>query len=169
MLKIIAAMAGNRVIGNNGSIPWELHDDMKWFQGLTNGKPVVMGSKTYWSLSSRYRPLPNRENIVITRHPSRLAGEAVTILDNFNEILKLSKRSNVFVMGGAEIYALALPHADEMYLTRVEAEPVGDTFFPVWEEKEWQLVSTVRHPQDEKNEYAFHWEVWRHRNRWPAR
>ncbi len=169
MLKIIVAMAENGVIGNNGSIPWKLHTDMKWFQGLTSWKPVVMGSKTYWSLPAPYRPLPNRENLVLTRQPKNLLGQAVTVLDNFDEILKLSKTQDVFVIGGAEIYALALPHASEMYITRVEAEPLGDTFFPQWEKREWQLVSSVRHPQDEKNDHPFHWEVWRHRVHWPAR
>jgi dihydrofolate reductase len=160
-LKIIAALSENHVIGNGGNIPWKLSDDMSWFRRQTGIDPVVMGRKTYESLPERFRPLPRRENIILTRRPKRFEMIAVTALDDFQKVLGRARRETLWAMGGAEIYKLALPHASEMYLTRVEITIVGDAFFPMWNDKEWSLVSIEHRMRDEQNEHNFTWEVWR--------
>lgn len=159
-LKVIAAVAENGVIGSAGAIPWKLADDMKWFKAQTGNRPVVMGSKTYWSLPARFRPLPMRENIVLTRNPEKLSSEQVTLTTDFNQVVERAKHEDIFVIGGAEIYSLALPYASELYLTRVHAKPEGDTHFPLWGVEDAQLTFSEHHSRDEKNDHDFTFEIW---------
>jgi dihydrofolate reductase len=158
MLKIIAAVAENRVIGKNGGLPWRLPDDLKRFKQLTGNSPVVMGSKTYWSLPKSVRPLPERENLVLTRHPEVFCGERVTLLSDFQEAVRRSELEDIFVIGGAEVYALALPHAEELFLTRVHAAPEGETLFPEVAD-EGELVSKEHHSSDTRHPVSFTWEI----------
>ncbi|OHA91540.1 MAG: hypothetical protein A2758_00270 [Candidatus Zambryskibacteria bacterium RIFCSPHIGHO2_01_FULL_49_18] len=160
MLKIIAAVSENGVIGNDGGIPWKLSDDMRRFKEKTGNCPIVMGSKTYWSLPNRFRPLPGRENLVLTRHPAQFEGENVTMLDDFLKVVARAKEEEVWVIGGAEIYKLALPYTSEMHITRVDLIVAGDTFFPRWNDAEWRLVSAEEHEKDRGNERGFTWEIW---------
>ncbi|OHA92359.1 MAG: hypothetical protein A3J09_02730 [Candidatus Zambryskibacteria bacterium RIFCSPLOWO2_02_FULL_51_21] len=162
-LKIIAAVAENGVIGSGGALPWRLADDMKWFKKQTGTSAVVMGRKTFDSLPRKFRPLPNRENIVLTRNPSGIDDFGVTVLGDFQKVVKMSKKRDVWVIGGGEIYRLALPHASHLYLTLVDVIIAGDTFFPRWNKNEWQMLSCERHPKDAGNEHSFRWEVWRHK------
>jgi dihydrofolate reductase len=162
MLKIIAAVAENGVIGAADKLPWKrLSDDMDWFKHQTGHRPVVMGRKTFWSLPERYRPLPNRENIVLTRHPEQLAGQQVTILGDFEAVLQRARLEDLFVMGGAEIYELALPYAHELYITRVHAFLTGDAFFPEWRQGGWSLTFCERRASDDRNQYNFTWQIWK--------
>lgn len=166
-LKIIAAVAQNGVIGRGNDIPWKLRDDLKLFQEHTMGHPVVMGKKTFHSIVNRIgKPLPGRENIVLTRHPNSLRCDGVTVLDDWNKVLERAEGHTLFVAGGAEIYKLALPHASEMYLTHIKAEVEGDTLFPEYSEGDWQAARVLeRQAPDEKNEYPFtHWKYRRLRN-----
>jgi len=163
-LKIIAAVAANGVIGKDGKLLWRLPDDMEWFRDQTGTSPVVMGRKTYWSLPERFRPLPNRENFVLSRHP-HLVGDGVFILNDFRAVVEMSRIRDIFVMGGGEIYALALPHADEMLLTRVHVYLNGNVYFPAWHEEDWNLIFSDRRPSDERNQYNFTWEIWKRAHR----
>jgi dihydrofolate reductase len=167
-LKIIVAVAMNNVIGNKNSLPFHLADDMKHFKEKTVGYPVVCGSTTYFSLPAKVRPLPDRENIVLTRDPSKLKGERVTIVTDFTEVIERGLREELWVIGGAEIYELALPIAVELHLTRVQVILLGDALFPKWDSADWSLTSQERVAADEKNQYNFSWEVWARRNTGPA-
>ncbi len=156
MLKIIAAVSENGVIGKEGKIPWKLRDDMLWFKEVTAHHPVVMGRKTYNSIIERlHRPLPGRENIVLTRNPHTLRCDGVTPTNSWEEVLERAEKEDVFVIGGSDVYAMALPHARKMYITHVEAKVEGDAFFPAWNPDEWDGAPRPPHPADEKNEYPY--------------
>ena len=168
MLKIIAAVTIKRVIGQENGLPFRLADDMKRFKEKTVGHPVVCGSTTYLSLPAKFRPLPDRENIVLTRDPSKLKGERVTVVSDFAEIINRSHKEDLWIIGGATIYTLALPVTKELHLTRVQAIIPGDSLFPKWDSADWSLTSQEMVSADEKNQYSFSWEVWRCRNTGPA-
>jgi len=152
VVSLIAAMGENRVIGRGGGLPWHLPDDQKYFKRLTVDHTVIMGRKTYDEVK---RPLANRRNVVISRNPA-FHPPGVTVVPNLAEALALgATESEVFVIGGAEIYRLALPRADRLYLTVVHASPEGDTYFPPFDESAWVLESEELHPADERHEHAF--------------
>jgi dihydrofolate reductase len=161
-ISIIVAMAQNRVIGRRGTLPWRLSADLKRFKSLTMGHHLIMGRKTYESIG---RPLPGRTSIVISRGQETLArraseGNAATQIENlmFTNSLEsamdiAASDPEVFVIGGAQIYELALPRADRLYVTHVEADVAGDTFFPAYDPAEWRLVEETAHAADTKNEF----------------
>jgi dihydrofolate reductase len=149
---LIAAMAENRVIGRGNTLPWHLPADLKRFKALTMGHAVVMGRRTFDTLE---RPLPGRRNIVLTRDPgwSRPGVEVVGTLD---EALALVRDdAEVFIAGGAEVYAQALPRADRVQLTLVHAVVAGDARFPELPREEWMLVADERHPADAQHAFPF--------------
>ena len=132
-LALIWAMAENRVIGRNNSLPWRLPNDMRHFMQTTMGRPVIMGRKTFESMKA---PLPGRTNIVMTQNPL-WQREGVQVVATLDEAIALAESQGVIdgidevmVIGGAQVYELALPIADRLYLTLVHAEPQGDVFFP---------------------------------------
>ncbi|WP_028451426.1 dihydrofolate reductase [Chitinilyticum aquatile] len=137
-LALIAAVARNRVIGIENRLPFRLPGDLQRFKALTMGSPMIMGRKTFESLPGR---LPGRRHLVITRNPAWQA-EGAEVFASLAEALQACARSELaFVIGGGEIYALALPQADLLYLTEVDAEPAGDTLFPAFERSDWPLLS----------------------------
>lgn len=127
-MKAIVAMSENRVIGNNGAIPWHLPEDFKFFKATTMGHAIVMGRKTYESIG---KPLPGRENIILSRTMPETPG--ITIVRSPEELLALENSQNFFVIGGAEIYRLLLPRCSELFVTKVPVTINGDTFFPEFE------------------------------------
>ena len=130
-VSIIVAMDRCGVIGANGRLPWHLPADLKHFKSVTMGKPIIMGRKTHESIG---RPLPGRENIVLTRDPGYLA-PTCTVLRSVDAVLAhCSAAEEIMIMGGAEIYAQFLPRAARIYLTRIDAALGGDTHFPQWED-----------------------------------
>jgi dihydrofolate reductase len=132
-VSLVAAVARGGVIGNEGGIPWRLPEDVAQFKELTTGHAVVMGRRTWDSIAARFRPLPDRRNVVVTRDPE-WQGEGAERAGSVEEALALlAGEEHVFVIGGAEIYAAALPHADELVLTEIDLEVEGDTFFPDWD------------------------------------
>ncbi|MEH6459544.1 dihydrofolate reductase [Chitinimonas sp. JJ19] len=138
MLSLIAALAQNRTVGINNTLPWHLPDDLKYFKATTSGHPIIMGRKTYDSIG---RPLPNRHNIVVTRDPIWRA-DGVTVVHSMEDAMKAAGEANeVFLIGGATLYALALPYADRLYLTEIEAEIEGDAFFPEWPRNKFTEIS----------------------------
>lgn len=145
-------MAENRVIGRGGTLPWHLPADMKRFKSLTTGHVIVMGRKTFESIG---RPLPNRRHVVLTRN-RRYQPEGASVVTSLSEALRLAEgEQEIFVVGGAEIYRLALPHADRLHLTIVHADVVGDACFPKIDWNEWTLLDDVRHAADEKHSYPY--------------
>ena len=156
MVSVIVAVAENGVIGDKNTLLWHISEDLRNFKRVTSGHPVVMGRKTYDSLG---RPLPNRTNVVITRQNIEIDG--CEVVHSLEEALsKFSAEEEVFVIGGAQIYAEALPIADRFYLTRVHHAYEGDTSFPAWNENEWSLVESERFERGEKYEYPFTIEIY---------
>jgi dihydrofolate reductase len=129
-LHAIAAMTQNRVIGLHGQMPWHLPADLKFFKRTTSGHPVLMGRKTWDSLG---RPLPNRRNLVLSRNAASLAGAEV--ITQVQDLATLGLTGDVFVIGGAEIYKLLMPHCASVYLTELNFTTEGDTFFPEFEQE----------------------------------
>ena len=136
--KAIAAMSLNRVIGAGNKIPWHLPEDFNWFKQLTTGNVIVMGRKTFESIG---RPLPNRETIVLSRSPVSHPG--VRTVCDLEELQSLAGERQVFVCGGAQIYAQVLPRCSDLYLTLVKREVEGDTFFPPFEDR-FELIEELR-------------------------
>ena len=153
MLSLIAALAKNRVIGKDGDIPWRIPEDWQHFKRVTIGKPIIMGRKTYESIG---RPLPGRSNIVVTRNPE-FEAEGVTVTHSLERALekaKAEKADELFVIGGSQLYKEALPEADRLYLTYVDKEVDGDTFFPEFDKDEWRELER-RNLYSDKAEVAF--------------
>jgi dihydrofolate reductase len=154
-LSIVAAVARNGVIGREGGIPWHIPEDMARFRALTTGHPVVMGRKTWDSLPDRFRPLPGRRNVVVTRNPVWTAdgAERAASLDTALELL--DDPETVFVIGGASLYDQALPLADDLELTEVDLEPEGDAFFPAWDREAFEEMSRDARVSEDGTPFAF--------------
>ncbi len=159
MISIIVAVAQNGVIGDRNALLWHIREDLQHFKALTTGHPVVMGRKTHESLG---RPLPNRRNVVVTRQETTFEGcETVHSLGEALALFPAEKE--VFIIGGAQIYAEALPLADRFYLTRVEHSYEGDTRFPEWDASQWRLVESEAFPHGESYPYPFVFETYERR------
>lgn len=160
---LVAALGLNREIGANGSMPWRLKSDMKRFRQLTTGHSVIMGRVTFISILEALRkPLPNRQNIVVTRGDFSYPG--VTVAHSIEEAVQLAEMpGEVICAGGGQIYELAMPLADEMWLTHVEgAFPEADTFFPMWMgQHEGWLVSEEERVRSEKDSHDTVFRKWR--------
>ncbi|MFE8695802.1 dihydrofolate reductase [Cytobacillus sp. FJAT-53684] len=159
MISLMWAMDNNRVIGYKNQLPWHLPEDLKFFKRMTMGHPIAMGRKTWDSIG---RPLPGRENIVITRNPE-FTCEGCTVLNSIDALLEYSRQRDdeIFVIGGAEIFKLILPHSDKLYLTRIYDEFEGDTFFPELQMEDWSLLSQEKGIKDEKNPYDYEFEIYK--------
>jgi dihydrofolate reductase len=156
-LSLIVAASENNVIGIDGGLPWSLPDDMKRFKELTRGKPVIMGRKTYESIPAKFRPLPERVNIVVTRQ-REYAAPGCMVVASFNAAVDAAVATgndHVFVIGGGEIYREALVVADAVYLTRVHTTLTGDVTFPALSSSEWREVSREEHPADDRHAHPF--------------
>jgi dihydrofolate reductase len=161
-ISMIAAVSENWVIGRNNDLPWNLPDDMKYFMQTTKGHCVIMGRKNYESIPDKFRPLPNRNNIVVTR---QLAYEAVgcTVVHSLEEaLLKAAEfdQNEIFLIGGAEIYREGLLIANKLYLTEIAATIIGDVYFPAINPSEWQEVSRSKHSIDLRHQYTFDFVVY---------
>ncbi len=152
MISIIAAMGKNRELGLEGKLPWHLPDDFKRFKNLTTGHAVIMGRKTFESIG---KPLPQRKNIIITRDAAYAAPGCVVVHSMEEAFKAAADDTETFVVGGAEIYKLALPYAHKMYLTLVDAAPQADAYFPEFDKSEWTVAQEEPHPSDEKHQYPF--------------
>jgi dihydrofolate reductase len=159
---LIAAMAENRVIGRDNALPWHLPDDLARFKQRTEGHVVIMGRRTFESVG---RPLPNRRSIVITRkhdyHPP--GAEIARSREEALERARETKQDEVFILGGAEIYTVALPEVDRLELTIVHADVSGDTLFPECDLDEWSLIDEQRHEADPRHAYAFSFRTYERR------
>ena len=156
-LVLVVARARNGVIGNAGALPWHLPADLRHFKRLTVDKPVIMGRRTFESIG---KPLPGRHNIVLTRD-SRWQAEGVTIVANFAEAIAAaglnpqSRADTIMVIGGAQIYAEALPSATRIELTEVDAAPEGDTILPPFDALRWRETAREDHPAADDTQPAF--------------
>jgi len=162
-LALMVARAANGCIGRDNKLPWYLPNDLKYFKQVTTGKPIIMGRKTWESLRG---PLPGRTNIVITRQPDYEAAGA-RVVASLDEAVRLAEQvalidgaGEAVVIGGAEIYALALPKVDRMYITEVHADVAGDAFFPDYPREVWQEIGREDFAAQPPNEYDYSFVVY---------
>lgn len=151
-IALVVAMAENRVIGRGNALPWKISEDLRFFKKITMGKPILMGRKTFQSIG---KALPGRTNIVISRDPD-FAAEGIKTAPDLETAIKLAKLESpeeIMIIGGAEIYALALPLADRIYLTEVHAKIDGDAWFPAYDRAEWS--ETARTDFDSEPAFSF--------------
>jgi dihydrofolate reductase len=154
LLSLVAAVAENRVIGRDGRLPWRLPDELAHFKRVTLGKPVLMGRHTFVSIG---KPLPGRLNVVLSRAPD-FAPAGVVVARDLDAALaraEVAGAPEVMMIGGAVLYAEALPRADRIYLTRVRASPPGDAYFPALDPAEWRETLLEEHPADARHAHAY--------------
>jgi len=154
VLTLIAAVARNGVIGVDNRLPWHLPADLQHFKALTLGNTVIMGRKTWESLPAKFRPLPGRRNVVVTRDGNYRAEGAVVAL-SLPAAIEAAETGEAFVIGGAELYAAALPLADRLELTEIDAAFEGDTHFPAIDPHRWRETARETHRAEAGFDYAF--------------
>ncbi len=155
-LSLIVAMAKNRIIGADGKIPWHLPNELQLFKSVTMGHHIIMGRKTYESIK---RLLPGRTTVIVTRQKNYTIPGA-KIAHTLDEAVALcAGDSEIFVIGGGELYRAALPKTDRIYLTVVDAEPAGDTQMPEFDVAQWRLHSTERFGRDERHAHDYRFEI----------
>jgi dihydrofolate reductase len=165
-LVVIAAVARNGVIGRDGMMPWHLPQDLRHFRELTHGHTVVMGRRTWESLAPRFRPLPGRRNIVVSRDANYPAAGA-TLASSLTDALAQAHQhagERVFVIGGAQLYAQALPLADELELTELHADVAGNTVFPAWNRGDFEETRRTAHAADPAGTPAFDFVTYRRKS-----
>ena len=151
-VSIIVAMANNRVIGKDNDMPWHLPADLQHFRKVTTGKPIIMGRKTYESIG---RPLPKRHNIIISRN-SDYKVEGCDVVGSLDEAVKLAGDvEEIFIIGGGFLYNQTIDSADKLYLTFIDLEVDGDTFFPVFEHLNTKKIASEQHQKDDNNPYDY--------------
>ena len=150
-LSLIAAMGSNREIGLDGNMPWHLPAELQHFKKTTMGKAILMGRKTWQAIG---RPLPGRQNIVITRNPLFEAPGA-DVCTSLSAAVELSRSSEIMVIGGGQLYSFALPQAQRMVLTLIDIQTDADTWFPKWESKEWRQIEQRVVSADDQNPLSY--------------
>ncbi|MBP8897504.1 MAG: dihydrofolate reductase [Sulfuritalea sp.] len=153
-LTVIAAVARNGVIGRDNALPWHLPADLKRFKALTTGHAVIMGRKTWESLPEKFRPLPGRQNIVVTRNAGYAASGA-TVVNSLADAVAAASGSEAFVIGGAELYQAALGLADRLELTEIARDYDGDTVFPTRDPAQWRETARESQRDDNGLDFAF--------------
>ena len=158
-ISLIVAHSKNRAIGIDNQIPWYLPADLKYFKKTTLGHHILMGRKSYLSIG---KPLPGRTNLVLTRNPFFTANGIIVIhtIKEGIEFAKATGEKELFIIGGGEIYRQSLMLADRLYITEVDLEIEGDTFFPELNPKEWKLISEDSHEANEKNKWNFNFKIY---------
>jgi len=157
IISLIAAISKNNVIGVDGDLPWSLPKDMRFFSTTTKGHHVLMGRKNFDSIPDKYRPLPDRPNLVVTRQEGYKA-EGAQVFNSIEEAVDFTKTTNeteLFIIGGGEIYNQTIHLADKIYLTRVDAKINGDAYFPVFNESSFERKEVFAHEKDDLHNYAF--------------
>ena len=156
-LSLIVAMAQNRTIGINNTLPWRCPEDLKHFKALTMGHHIIMGRKTYDSIG---RPLPGRTTVIVTRNAG-LKVEGCLVVHSLDEAISTCKNDNeIFIVGGGELYTQALTRADRMYITEIQMDVAGDAHFPAFERSQWEELSRDRRSQTEPQPMEYHFAVY---------
>ncbi|MES2212360.1 MAG: dihydrofolate reductase [Pseudomonadota bacterium] len=153
----IVAIDENRVIGYEGKMPWHLPADLAYFKAVTLGKPIIMGRTTYEHLPKK--PLPGRINVVLSRTAGYEAPGCLVFSSLPEALAALQEHPEVMIIGGAQVYAAALPLSNYLYITHIRHAFKGDTLFPIWDTKLWREISIETHPADERNPYAYSFQV----------
>lgn len=166
-ISMIAAVSKNGIIGRDGDMPWRLSTDLKRFKKVTMGCPIIIGRKTFLSFGGK--PLPGRQNIVISR--SAYNADGITHCFSLESAIKIAKatainddKKEIFIVGGGQIYDLAMPLADRLYMTHIDAEIDGDTKFPEIDQNLWEINHQEHVPAGEKDNYPTQYVIYRRRN-----
>ncbi|MBU6079467.1 MULTISPECIES: dihydrofolate reductase [Allobacillus] len=149
MYSLMVAFDENQVIGHQNGMPWHLPNDLKYFKKVTTGKPIVMGRKTFESIG---RPLPNRENIIMTRD-EKYEQEGCTVIHSWDELDRFKSYDEIIIIGGSQLFEKAIDFVDRMYVTKIHETFEGDTYFPEVNWSQWEEVSSQKGIVDEKNKY----------------
>ncbi|MFC7392811.1 dihydrofolate reductase [Scopulibacillus cellulosilyticus] len=162
MISFLLAMDKKKLIGKNNDLPWYLPADLKYFKKITMGHTIVMGRKTFESIG---KPLPGRDNVVITRDTS-YRHEGITVFHNPEDFLRqYDHDGEIFVIGGAKLFEAFFPYADRLYITLIEETFEGDTYFKGFHEEDWHLISEKQGTVDEKNKYQHRFLVYEKKNK----
>jgi len=145
MIAHIAAISKNNCIGQDNALPWHLPEDLQHFKNLTNGRVVLMGRKTWESLPAKFRPLPNRKNIIITRQTDYSVPDGVEVYQNIDEALDARREKDIMIIGGAQIYKQTMSKADTLYITQVKQTVAGDAYYPEINPDIWKEVEREDH------------------------
>lgn len=158
MISFLWAQDEKGVIGRNNQLPWRLPEDLKYFKRITMGHPIVMGRRTYESIG---KPLPGRKNIIITRDENFQA-EGCLIFQTKHQLLNWIDQNDdeVFITGGAEIFGLLMDEVNRLYVTKIFEDIEGDTYFPLIDWSEWELISSEKGPKNEDNPYVYEFQVY---------
>jgi dihydrofolate reductase len=159
IIAYVVAMDDNRLIGRDNDLPWRLPDDMRWFREKTMGKPCIMGRKTYDSLPDRFRPLPGRLNIVVTRNSGYEAPGAVVVHSVESALAAAGNVPEVIIVGGAYLFRELMPVVNRLYLTQVHGAAEGDVYFPDFDPRQWRETFRQNHPADERHNFGFTWLI----------
>ena len=164
-VSLIVAIASNHVIGKDNDLIWFLPKDLKYFKDTTAGHFVIMGRKNYFSIPEKFRPLPGRTNVVVTRQKDIVKNDDVSVVSSIEEGIELAKESGdnePFIIGGGQIYNYALANnlVDRMYITHIDNEFDGDTFFPHFESDNWEKVSETLIEKDHRHDWDFSYAVY---------
>ena len=155
-MELIVAITNNFVIGSSGDMPWHLPADLLHFKKITSGNTIVMGRRTWDSIG---RALPNRLNVVLTRQ-SNFRADGARVITELGALKKIDTLGVIFVIGGGELYPLAMPHIEKMHITRIDTTIEGDTFFPTFDVTEWTLEKVEARPKDSENAFDLSFETW---------
>ena len=162
-ISLIVAVSKNQVIGKDNKLAWNLPDDMNYFSNMTQGHSVIMGRKNWESIPKKYRPLPNRKNIVITRN-NNFKDKGAIVVNSIEKAIEKSRSSEeeeIFIIGGGEIYNLGLDYVDKLYITEIYSDIDGNTYFPKWNTKNWLEISRMSHPKDDKHKFDFDYVIYK--------
>ncbi|MFY0688508.1 MAG: dihydrofolate reductase [Cyclobacteriaceae bacterium] len=162
IISMIAAMSSNRIIGVNNDLPWHLPDDFQFFKEKTKGHHVIMGRKNFESLPPKFKPLPQRTNLILSRNPSFAADGTISFVDLPSAIdyADVHGDDEAFIIGGGQIYELGLAVADRIYLTEIDAIIMGDTKFPIFDKDLFKEVDRSHHPADDRHDYPFDFVIY---------
>ncbi|TCT25512.1 dihydrofolate reductase [Melghiribacillus thermohalophilus] len=154
MISLLVAMDQNRLIGRNNQLPWHLPEDLRYFKKTTMGHTIVMGRKTFESIG---KPLPGRENMVMSRNRN-FQPEGCVVIHSWEPVMERNSRNpdqEIFVIGGQRLFEQAIAFADRMYITEIDEQFEGDTYFPAFDPSEWQLISKTKGKKDDQNPYDY--------------
>ena len=162
-ISLIVAVSENMVIGKDNKLAWHLPDDMNYFSNMTKGHSIIMGRKNWESIPKKYRPLPERKNIVVTRN-NKFEDKGAIIVNSIEKAVEKARgfdEEEIFIIGGGEIYKLGFAYVDKLYITEIYANIDGNTYFPKWNKEHWKEISRISHPKDEKHEFDFDYVIYK--------
>ena len=161
-ISIIVAVSSNQVIGKDNKLAWNLPYDMKYFSNITRNHTVIMGRKNWESIPEKFRPLPNRKNIIVSRNKKYKIKSSIVVnsVEKAIEVAKNDNDNEIFIIGGGEIYKASFKYINKLYITEIRSIIEGNTFFPKWNKKKWKEVSRVSNKKDKVHKYDFDFVVY---------